>query len=76
MKVLEDLNNGGSLKTCALKHNLAPKDVQRWRLQIEAVLQVVDMMYFLACRPCTRKITMDRGGLTPQYIGNVPGAKR
>jgi hypothetical protein len=42
LEVLEELDKDGSLKACARKHHVAPKNVRRWRLQREAVLQVAD----------------------------------
>jgi hypothetical protein len=44
LKVLEELDKGVRLKACAQKHHVASKNVQRWRSQREAVLQVADTM--------------------------------
>jgi hypothetical protein len=45
LKVLEDLDNSGTLiKVCAQKHNFALNNVQRWRPQRHAVLQVGNKM--------------------------------
>jgi hypothetical protein len=56
LKVLEELDKGGSLKACARKHHVARKNVQRWRTQREAVLQVVDTM----CDATTRHSFLSR----------------
>jgi hypothetical protein len=44
LKVLEELDKGGSLKACARKRHIAPKNVRQWFSQREAVLQVVVTM--------------------------------
>jgi transposase-like protein len=56
MKVFEELDKGGSLKACARKHNVAPKNVRRWRSRREAVLQVADTM----CDVTTRHSFLSR----------------
>jgi transposase-like protein len=50
LKVLEELDKGGSLKSYARKHHVAPKNVRRWCSQREAALQVADTM----CNATTR----------------------
>jgi hypothetical protein len=45
LKVLDELDKGGSLKDCPWKHYVANKNVRRWRSQRESVLQVADTMY-------------------------------
>jgi transposase-like protein len=69
LKVLEELDKGGSLKSCARKHHVAPKNVRRWRSQREAVLQVADTI----CDATTRHSFLSRQTM---HKGRAPWAEK
>jgi transposase-like protein len=65
LKVLEELDKGGSMKACAQKHNVDPKNMRRWRSQREVVLQVAGTMCVVTMRHSFINMQMMHQGREP-----------